>query len=194
MRSALIALVGLCASATAAHAQDARVDTFRSICINARESFATTEAAALSQGWVAVSETSRPELRRMFEFVRGAIPADVPVSALRAYGNERFADGAIVLTELTVQSQPVHGCYVYDFSATERIAPEVFVQIVGAEPTETQNLPGEIFLQKWIGPASLDGVASMRIGFIPRGSEAGAQVGLVGLSLALTSFSQTNAQ
>ncbi len=176
--------------ATTAHAQDVRVATFQRVCIDAREGFAVGEATALRAGWIAVSERSRPELVRIFEFARTADTAETPISRLQAYANRQLEGVAVVLSEMTIQGRLINGCYVYDFAATEALAPEVFIQIVGSQPTEAHNRPGLVVMQKWVAPATLEGVATLRAGYVPQGSEAGEQVGIVGLALAITSFSQ----
>jgi hypothetical protein len=189
MRAALVAFLAMVGSASGAHAQDAVVQTFVSVCIEGRASFAVSEAAALRSGWVTVEEAHRPELQTLFGFVRSNLPVNTPVSQLQAYGSDQ-SNAVIVLTELTVQGHLVNGCYVYDFDATVPLAPEVFVQIMGEQPTESQSIPGEIVMQKWIGPAALEGVATLRVAFIVPGSESGRQTGLVGLALASTSFTR----
>ena len=189
MRAALVAFLAMVGSASGAHAQDAVVQTFVSVCIEGRASFAASEAVALRSNWVAVGEAHRPELQTLFGFVRSNIPANTPVSQLQAYGSDQ-SNAVIVLTELTVQGHLVNGCYVYDFDATAPLAPEAFVQIMGEQPTESQNIPGEIVMQKWIGPAAFEGIATLRVAFIVPGSESGRQTGLVGLALASTSFTR----
>jgi hypothetical protein len=181
-------------AANVARAQDARVETFQRVCIEARENFEASEVAALRRGWVTVSEDARPELERIFEFARNADSVETPIRRLQAYSNNQFTDTAIVLSEMIIQGRLINGCYVYDFAATEPLAPEIFVQIVGSPPTEAHFQPGLIVMQKWVAPSAFIGVATLRAGFVPAGSEAGEQVGIVGLALALTSVSQGRAQ
>lgn len=95
----------------------------------------------------------------------------------------------IVLTGMNVSGMPVNGCYVYDFGATG--LPELSpLEVSLGEPTERISQPGVADTKKWIRPASLPSVATLRMGYFPQGSPAEEQVGYNGLVLALTSMSR----
>ena len=172
-----------------AEAQDIRVETFQHVCVEARTNYVASAAAAEALGWSPVTEAVRPELQRIFEVSRSFDLGEASMTRLQAYSRSGYESVFVVLSEVAMPSQLLNGCYVYDFDATEPIPSDLFTSLLGSPPNEAIHQAGIITSQKWIGPERLPNVATLRVAFIPEGSEAGQIGGFDGIALALTSLS-----
>lgn len=172
-----------------AHPSDGAATTlFNEICIEGRASFAETESRALTSGWAQAPDDVHPAVERIMTISRGAdVPqaSDIVMHAYANPGRPQF----IVLTGMNISGMPVNGCYVYDFGAPALPDLGALEVSLGA-PTERLSEPGVVDSKKWVRPAALPSVATLRAGYFPQGSPAEAQLGFNGLVLALTSMSR----
>jgi hypothetical protein len=161
---------------------------FNDICIAGRESFAQTESRALAAGWTLAPDDIHPNVARIMAISRGASVPQASNVVMRAYAHPERPQ-YIVLTGMNVSGSPVNGCYIYDFGATQLPDLGALEASLGV-PTERISEPGIVDSKKWVGPAALPSVATLRVGYFPLGSPAEAQLGFNGLVLALTSMSR----
>jgi hypothetical protein len=190
MRVVIAAAASWLAVASGAHAQDLRVDAFQQICLDARQNYATSAQAAGALGWTPTNESVRPELQRIFAIARTADTPATPMSELQAFGRADQTSVFLVLSELTVSGQLVNGCYLYDFAATAPVPSGIFVERLGVPANEAITEPSIVISQKWVRPAALPNVATLRVGYIPERSELVEAAGFNGVALAVTSMSQ----
>jgi hypothetical protein len=185
-----VAVITTLTGTTSAETQDPRVDTFQRVCIESRTNYAASATAAEALGWAPASDAVRPELQRIFEIARGFDLGEASMSQLQAYNRAGEEGIFVVLSEITMQGRPLNGCYVYDFDAAQPIPPDVFTSLLGSPPNEAIHEPGIITSQKWVGPAALPNVATLRVAFVYEGGEAAQFGGFDGVALAITSMSQ----
>ena len=160
---------------------------FNDICIEGQENFALTEARATAGGWTVAADDVHPATARIAAIARGA---DVGASntVLNVYAHPERSE-YIMLTDLTISGDRLNGCYVYDFQAAGIPDLGALQSRLGAA-AQPESHPGVIESRQWTRPPAFPSVATVRVGYIPRGSPVEAQAGFTGLAIAVTSMSR----
>lgn len=160
---------------------------FNEICIAGQENFAATEALATAAGWAIAADDAHPSTARITGIARGA-DVGATGTVLHVYAHPQRAE-FIMLSDLTIQGDRLNGCYVYDFQAGGIPDLSALETTLGA-PFQRESHPGIIESRSLVGPPSFPSVASVRVGYLPRGSAAEEQAGFTGLALSMTSMSR----
>jgi hypothetical protein len=129
-------------------ASDARVEAFRAACISDRQDFEAILVRASSGGWKVVTGEADPALKAVL--AASADPAAGSANSIRAFRKEIDGRPTFLVTSRVTSGQYVLvGCYLYDFTATTPLAPELFNDWLGGPPAAEMNEPGNAVGYQW---------------------------------------------
>lgn len=178
--SVLIALVLLSGSSSA------RADVlteFQSLCM---PDLAKTDGfikQALTKGWKVVKPEVEPQLEKII-----AISTASRTKPLRRETLGKGIEGGMIyaiVSGVPFKGGEVNACYVYDFSATEKISTEKISDWLGAKPTTAIERMG-VSLEKWKRPAKFPEYRQVVSQYADDSSIATKTTGLIGLTLTAT--------
>jgi len=173
-------------SAEEAPATEPRFTAFQDVCIDARDSFAALQAAALAQGWVATAESARPELPRVVTQARsyaaqGIVVRDMQLLSRPVAGAER---AYLMLADYDNHGQPLLGCSFFAFDAPQTVPGQLVRDWVGAPAEDWREQPNAFVTQRWVNPPSMPGVAVFRHIYVQR-TETTAADSVAGMILSI---------
>lgn len=156
---------------------------FKGLCTPDLTNTETLLKTARSQGWQPVTPDADPQLKKVLAMSQSS---KVKPKRLRPLGKTTKA-GTIfaVLTGVELQGRSFNGCYVYDFSATERVKTQALASWIGIPPTQSRDHSG-VFGERWKLPKKFPGYVMIKNGYFAASSIATKQMGLTGVALAAT--------
>jgi hypothetical protein len=167
-------------------ASDARVDAFRAACISDRQDFEAILVRASSDGWKVVTGETDPALKAVL--AASADSAAGSANSIRAFRKEIDGRPTFLVTSRVTSGQYVLvGCYLYDFTATTPLAPELFNEWLGGPPAAEMNEPGNAVGYQWETPQTLPGTWDVYATFIAEGGAGAKETGFSGLVMKITS-------
>jgi hypothetical protein len=167
-------------------ASDARVEAFRAACISDRQDFEAILVRASSDGWKVVTGESDPALKAVL--AASADSAAGSSNSIRAFRKEIDGRPTFLVTSRVTSGQYVLvGCYLYDFTATTPLAPELFNDWLGGPPAAEMNEPGNAVGYQWETPQTLPGTWDVYATFIAEGGAGAKETGFSGLVMKITS-------
>ncbi|MEL6372911.1 MAG: hypothetical protein AAFR04_02985 [Pseudomonadota bacterium] len=161
------------------------IGLFKDLCGSDLQDVAAMKAKAKRLGWATVADTAHAELASMLKISRST---PVEKTHLQAYA--RTLDGQryfAVLSGVKARDITAHGCYVYDFAASDAkpLAAKPLTAWLGAKPRSAVFKDGTA-TRVWHLPPNLFGYAKVLGGFFPAGSAAAKKVGFDGATLGAT--------
>ncbi|MBI1187772.1 MAG: hypothetical protein GC206_10685 [Alphaproteobacteria bacterium] len=182
----------LCAGAAAAQeaeeapAPEPRFTAFQDVCIDARQSFATLEAAAQAQGWTSVAESARPELPRVMTQARSYAAQGMTIQAIRLFSRPLVDEerAYLVLSHYDNSGQTVIGCSFFAFDAPHTVPGALVREWVGTAADDWREQPNRFVTQLWTNPPSMPGVAVFRHMYLQR-QENAAPDSVAGMILSI---------
>ena len=202
------------AAMTPATTGDAALDAFRAACTPHRQNHLAINAALPGLGWSRVEETDHPELAATQARARAEMAADdmpemtmdqtiwgrtvegrrfyVVVSRMDALIGEtrdRDDNGVIEDWEKATEFDQI-GCGLWDFDATEPVAPGAMTAWTAGLPVQSFDLPGQLIGGTWNVHAMMPGTGEVHVGFIPEGSPFVERLGFAGLSITMSSATE----
>jgi hypothetical protein len=167
-------------------ASDARVEAFRAACISERQDFEAILVRASSDGWKVVTGESDPALKAVLAASAGSAAGSS--NSIRAFRKEIDGRPTFLVTSRVTSGQYVLvGCYLYDFTATTPLAPELFNDWLGGPPAAEMNEPGNAVGYQWETPQTLPGTWDVYATFIAEGGAGAKETGFSGLVMKITS-------
>jgi hypothetical protein len=167
-------------------ASDARVEAFRAACISDRQDFEAILVRASSGGWKVVTGEADPALKAVL--AASADPAAGSANSIRAFRKEIDGRPTFLVTSRVTSGQYVLvGCYLYDFTATTPLAPELFNDWLGGPPAAEMNEPGNAVGYQWETPQTLPGTWDVYATFIAEGGAGAKETGFSGVVMKITS-------
>jgi hypothetical protein len=167
-------------------ASDARVEAFRAACISDRQDFEAILVRASSGGRKVVTGEADPALKAVL--AASADPAAGSANSIRAFRKEIDGRPTFLVTSRVTSGQYVLvGCYLYDFTATTPLAPELFNDWLGGPPAAEMNEPGNAVGYQWETPQTLPGTWDVYATFIAEGGAGAKETGFSGLVMKITS-------
>ena len=161
---------------------------FRDVCVSARGDYDASIQRLAGSEWSSVESDDHPSLEALMALGRSAIGGDVQgnmAAFRRPFGTAVLY---VVLTEVSMPSAKMAGCYLYNFEADAPLPVEPVTGWLGRSPEETQDVPGVLISQKWLTPASLPGTAHVQNAFVPAESPLASQLGFHGSGLVITTL------
>lgn len=190
--------------------EDARLETFKSLCTPDRRSMERTSARMAAAGWVRAEEGEHPELAATMALARKEM--DDPEYPMRneqeiwkspdgppgqyvilnrvsaTIGDNKDSDGDGELQSWEKATDLVFlGCGLWDFEATAGIHPGLMSAWTTQLAVQTIDLPGQMEGGTWNVYHFMPGTADVKIGFIPEGSPFVERVGFSGAMITMTS-------
>jgi hypothetical protein len=167
-------------------ASDARVEAFRAACISDRQDFEAILVRASSDGWKVVTGEADPALKAVLAASAGSAAGSS--NSIRAFRKEIDGRPTFLVTSRVTSGQYVLvGCYLYDFTATTPLAPELFNDWLGGPPAAEMNEPGNAVGYQWETPQTLPGTWDVYATFIAEGGAGAKETGFSGLVMKITS-------
>jgi hypothetical protein len=167
-------------------ASDARVEAFRAACISERQDFEAILVRASSDGWKVVTGETDPALKAVL--AASTDSAAGSANSIRAFRKEIDGRPTFLVTSRVTSGQYVLvGCYLYDFTATTPLAPELFNDWLGGPPAAEMNEPGNAVGYQWETPQTLPGTWDVYATFIAEGGAGAKETGFSGLVMKITS-------
>ncbi|MGH1419512.1 MAG: hypothetical protein ACRBCJ_11705 [Hyphomicrobiaceae bacterium] len=156
---------------------------FKALCTPDLTNTENLFKTARSQGWQPVTPDVDPQLKQVLAMSQSS---KVKPKRLRPLGMKTKAGTFFaVLTGVEIQGRNFNGCYVYDFSATERVETQAMASWIGTPPTQSRN-HGGVFGERWKLPKKFPGYVMIKNGYFAASSIATKQTGLTGVALAAT--------
>ena len=187
--SLLTVAFGICVQTVAAAATDPRIEAFRDACIADRQDYAALKQRALAEGWTPARPGMDAELDALLA-ESATVELDPGMSAMLETYLKTVAGGEafLVLTYFESEQANLVSCYVYDFTATEPIAPDAISDWLGAPPSDVVDQPSVIIGYTWGTPERLPGTWDVYLAFLPEGGAASVMTGFSGLLIKITSI------
>lgn len=154
----------------AAPAPEPRFTAFQDVCVEARASYATLEAAAQAQGWAEAEVGDRPELTRVMAQARSYAAQGMTIRAIRLFSREIVGAerGYLALSNYDNRGQEVIGCAFYAFDAPQTVPGALVREWVGVAADDWREQPNRFISQVWTNPPSMPGVAVFRHIYLQR--------------------------
>ncbi len=189
---------------------DARLETFKTLCVPDRRDMARTSARVAAAGWVRAAEDDHPELTATMALARAEMnDPEYPMenvqeiwksptgpagqylilnrlsSTVGTTGDDN-GDGVIQSWEKAYDLVFL-GCGLWDFEATAGIHPGLMSAWTTQLAAQTVDEPGQIEGGTWNVYHFLPGTADVKIGFVPEGSSFVERIGFSGAMITMSS-------
>ena len=189
IRTLVAATIAALFTATVAVAQaDARVEAFRSACIDDRQDYDALIRGATDGGWIVAEPGDNAELDALLEVsAEGLAEEDVPAWLAAFRKTVDGGDFYLVLTRLAGEPFDLVGCYVYDFEADEPIERRIISDWLGQFPSDSIDEPGVITADTWDVPDRYPGTFDIYSAYLPEGGAASTFTGFSGVLIKITS-------
>jgi hypothetical protein len=175
----LVAAVSLLAAAADPAADRALLQAFEAPCRHVRD-FAKIKAGALAGGWAEIAEDADPRVARLSKLGRDEVGSEGKLYGA-TYRRSHAGRAVFLIVSRFEDKDGVwgNGCRVYDFDASEAIAPETAEAWIGKPPTGTQVVPGgtKHLWEPWVSGQSFE------LNYMPAGGEVEQRFGLRGVIL-----------